>query len=82
VVLSDQALTQRCTKLAYNNLPECRAGAPGCINGCNSRGTCNAGWCHCLPGGLVIAAAPKALDHQTLLCPSHTARLQNAQPWT
>ncbi|GLC58436.1 hypothetical protein PLESTB_001358800 [Pleodorina starrii] len=44
------ALQKRCTQQGYDDLKECLNRNQSCINGCNQRGQCVGGFCHCAPG--------------------------------
>ncbi|KXZ45290.1 hypothetical protein GPECTOR_56g386 [Gonium pectorale] len=48
--LMRSALQQRCHEQAYTSIKECLGKEQGCLNSCNRRGTCVAGFCHCNPG--------------------------------
>ncbi|GFR40126.1 hypothetical protein Agub_g681, partial [Astrephomene gubernaculifera] len=43
-------LLQRCRQQGYSGLKECLDPEQSCLNRCNRRGSCVAGFCHCKPG--------------------------------
>ncbi|KXZ44080.1 hypothetical protein GPECTOR_74g694 [Gonium pectorale] len=50
VELELEPLNQRCHKMGYPGLESCVSEANKCFNGCQGRGKCVAGFCHCRPG--------------------------------
>ncbi|KAG2424369.1 hypothetical protein HXX76_014578 [Chlamydomonas incerta] len=49
-VPSGPALQQVCARYGHTLASCSRVDAAGCVNGCNSRGRCVGGFCHCRPG--------------------------------
>ncbi|GIL44053.1 hypothetical protein Vafri_1620 [Volvox africanus] len=48
--LSGASLETRCKRQGYESLKECLNKDQSCINACNQRGVCVAGFCRCAPG--------------------------------
>ncbi|GIL43909.1 hypothetical protein Vafri_1495 [Volvox africanus] len=48
--LALKALSERCSQLGYPGVESCTSNSNRCLNGCNARGICVAGFCHCWKG--------------------------------
>lgn len=49
-LLSRAELKKMCEQQYYPSTRECLRSPLSCFNGCNRRGKCVSGWCHCRPG--------------------------------
>ncbi|KAG2482087.1 hypothetical protein HYH03_018962 [Edaphochlamys debaryana] len=76
-------MTERCREQGYPDVKECLDPDQNCLNACNRRGVCQAGFCHCKPG-FFGADCSLSLDSATgkpelLAGQNYTARAK--RPW-
>ena len=70
---SQRTLARRCSKLMYKDTTECLTAKQACMNDCNQRGECVAGFCKCTAGARAwqLCRSPlSGLSHACLQLPT------------